>query len=145
MPLLSRKHQHDSVGVDGGVTAEAHPQAEHSMTEDYVAAGAHAAVSQIFRELTDRRNMQALTGLILEQAGNVARQATTEEGRRGSRISAQEAVVGSYDAVERKWAEWWEHLPRSVVPMMLGAGIFVGLLLLGLLLALWRFALFGLQ
>ena len=89
--------------------------------------------------------MQAITGLILEQAGNVARQATTEEGRKGSRISAQEAVVGSYDAVERKWKEWWEHLPRSAVPLMLGAATFVGLLLMGLMLALWRFALFGLH
>ncbi|KAL3161169.1 hypothetical protein ABBQ38_009538 [Trebouxia sp. C0009 RCD-2024] len=145
MPLLSRKKDHDTVVVEGGVAAEEHPNAAHSMTEDYASAGAHAVVSQIFRELTDRRNMQALTGLILEQAGNVARQATTEEGRKGSRISAQEAVVGSYDAVERKWKEWWEHLPRSVVPMMLGAGIFVGMLLMGLLLALWRFALFGLH
>lgn len=65
MTLLSRKHLHhqDSSGVGSGVAAEAHPQAEHGLTEDYVSAGAHAAVSQAFRELTDRRNMQALTGM----------------------------------------------------------------------------------
>lgn len=133
MPLLSRRHHNDNLVVEqGGVSAEAHPNAEHRRTEDYVSAGAHAAVSQMFTELTDRRNMQALTGLVLEQAGNVARQATTEEGRKGSRISAQEAVTGSYDAVERKWKEWFEHLPRLAVPAMLGAGTFVGMLLLGL-------------
>lgn len=63
MTLLSRRHHQDSSGVSGGVGAEAHPQAEHGHTEDYVSAGAHAAVSQAFRELTDRRNMQALTGM----------------------------------------------------------------------------------
>ena len=62
MTLLSRKQHHDSSGANG-VGAEAHPQAEHGHTEDYVSAGAHAAVSQAFRELTDRRNMQALTGM----------------------------------------------------------------------------------
>lgn len=82
---------------------------------------------------------------MLEQAGNVARQATTQEGREGSRISAQEAVTGSYDAVEKKWKESWDRLPPQYMPILLGAGIFVAMLLLGLLLALWRFALFGLH
>lgn len=85
------------------------------------------------------------TGLVLEQAGNVARQATTQEGREGSRISAQEAVTGSYDAVEKKWAESWKRLPPQFMPIFLCAGSFVAMLLLGLLLALWRFVLFGLH
>lgn len=85
------------------------------------------------------------TGLVLEQAGNVARQATTQEGRAGSRISAQEAVTGSYDAIEKKWKETWQQLPPQYVPVFLGACIFVALLLTGLLLALWRFVLFGLH
>ena len=141
MTLLSRKHHQDN---SGNVGAESHPQADHGITEDYVSAGAHAAVSQAFRELTDRRNMQALTGLVLEQAGNVARQATTPEGRAGSRISAEEAVAGSYDAVEKKWNEWWGNMPPSYATVFFAACAFIGLLLMGLLLALWRFALFGL-
>ncbi len=120
------------------------PHAEHGMTEDYVAAGAHAAVSQAFRELTDPRNMGALTSLVVEQAGNVARQAITFEGRAGSRISAEEAVTGSYDALERKYKEWWQNMPPSYATLFCIACGFVGMLLLGLLLALWRFALFGL-
>ena len=64
MTLLSRRHHHESSGVANGVAAEGHPQAEHGHTEDYASAGAHAAVSQAFRELTDRRNMQALTGML---------------------------------------------------------------------------------
>ena len=63
MTVLSRRQHHDTSGVASGVAAEDHPQAEHGHTEDYVSAGAHAAVSQAFRELTDRRNMQALTGM----------------------------------------------------------------------------------
>lgn len=128
-----------------GVGAESHPDADHGMTEDYVAAGTHAAVSQAFRELTDPHNMAALTGLILEQAGNIARQATTPVARAGSRISAQEAVTGSYDAVEKKSKEWWENTPPLYAPLFFVAAGFVGLLLTGLLLAVWRFVLFGLR
>ena len=136
MPLLHRKHE--GFDVD-------HSNAHHGMTEDYVAAGAHAAVSQAFRELTDRQNVAALSGLVLEQAGNLARQAATPVGRAGSRISAQEAVTGSYDAVEKKWNEWWSNLPPSYTTIFLAACAFIGLLLLGFFLALWRFVLFGLN
>ena len=124
---------------------ENHPHAEHGMTEDYVAAGAHAAVSQAFRELTDHNNLQALSGLVYSQATNIAKQAVTPDARLASRTSAQEAFTGSYDAVERKYSEWWKSLPAVYTPIALAAGGFVGMLLLGLLLALWRFALFGLR
>ena len=65
MTLLSRKHHQNSNSgaATGHVAAETHPQAEHSHTEDYVSAGAHAAVSQIFRELTDKQNMAILSGI----------------------------------------------------------------------------------
>ena len=145
MPLLSRKHHHNSSNFGDGVGAEAHPDAEHGMTEDYVSAGAHAAISQAFRELQDPRNTAALTTLILEQAGNVARQATTPLARQASRISAQEAFTGSYDAVERKYDDWWQRKPTMYTTVFLAACAFLGLLLTGLLLALWRFAVFGLR
>lgn len=147
MPLLHRKHQHDNdSGVVGdGIGAEKHPHAEHGMTEDYVSASVHAAVSQAFRELTDPHNTAALTGLVSEQGGNVARQATTSVGRASSRITAEEAVAGSYDAVEKKWNEWWSSMPPSYATIFFVACAFVGLLLTGLLLALWRFVLFGLH
>ena len=115
------------------------------MTEDYVAAGAHAAISQIFRDLVEPENMASLTSLIHEQAANVARQAVTEEGRRGSRVSAMEAVTGSYDALERKYHDWWKSMPPSFAILFCTACAFLGLLLLGLGLALWRFAIFGLS
>lgn len=145
MPLLHRKHHNDTGLIGDGVGAESHPNADHGMTEDYVSAATHAAVSQAFRELTDHHNMAALSGLLLEQAGNVARQATTQTGRAGSRISAEEAVAGSYDAVEKKWKEWWSNMPPSYATVLFAAGGFVGLLLTGLLLALWHVALFGLH
>lgn len=115
------------------------------MTEDYVAAGAHAAISQAFRELTDPNNMAALTSLVVEQAANVAQQAITLQGRAASRISAEEAFTGSYDAVERKYNAWWKRMPQSYFIIFGIACAFLAMLLLGMTLALWRFALFGLS
>lgn len=145
MPLLHRKTHTDTPASSDGVGVEDHSNAHHGMTQDYVAAGAHAAVSQAFRELTDPQNVAVLSGLVLEQAGNLARQATTDVARAGSRISAQEAVSGSYDAVEKKWNEWWSNLPPSYTTIFLAVCAFVGMLMLGLLLALWRFVLYGLK
>ena len=116
---------------------------EHEKLESYARAGSHAAVAQAFQELLAPSNMKALDEIVVRQAGNVARQAVTEDGRRGSRISAREAFTGSYDAVERKWTEAWQCLPQTQLYMLCVAAAILSLLVLGLTLALWRFVFFG--
>ena len=151
MTLTNRRHENikeqwangNGVPVQQQNTSSSH--GKHSMTEDYVAAGAHAAIMQAFQELTDPKNMAALTGLIIEQAANVSSQAITPQGRLAARVSAQEAFTGSYDAVERKYSEWWKSMPKSYATLFCTVCFFLGLLLLGLGLALWRFVLFGLS
>jgi len=150
MTLSNKRHEavKEAWANGNGVAGEVNvskSHGEHGMTEDYVAAGAHAAVSQAFRELLDPANMAALTSLVVEQAANVAQQAITLQGRAASRISAEEAFTGSYDAVERKYDAWWKSMPPSYVTIFGAACAFLGMLLLGLTLALWRFALFGLS
>ena len=149
MTLTNRRHERakEEWASGNGVALDQNTSksfGEHGMTQDYVAAGTHAAISQIFRDLVEPENMASLTALIYEQAANVARQAITEEGRRGSRTSAMEAVTGSYDALERKYHDWWKSMPPWFASLFCAACASVGVLLLGLGLALWRFVIFGL-
>ena len=149
MTLTNRRHERaKEEWANGNGVAIDHTTSksfgQHGMTEDYVAAGAHAAITQIFRDLVEPENMASVSTLIHEQAANVARQAITEEGRKGSRTSAMEAVTGSYDALERKYHDWWKSMPPSTATLFCTACALLGLLLLGLSLALWRFVIFGL-
>ncbi len=94
MTLSNKRHEavKEAWANGNGVAAEVNvskSHGEHGMTEDYVAAGAHAAISQAFRELTDPINMAALTSLVVEQAANVAQQAITLQGHHMSQFSAQ--------------------------------------------------------
>jgi hypothetical protein len=116
----------------------------HGRTEGYTASVLHAAMVQAFKELASDDNMAVLTEIVVQQSANVARQSVTEVGRKGARITAQEAFTGSYDAVERKWKEWWEHVPQSTTYALMAVAVYIGLLALGLLLAIWRFSMWGL-
>lgn len=139
MGIFKRKQIHSTTEV-----AEADVLTEHVKMESYARGVAHAVVAQALQEMLSPENMKAITGLVMEQGGNVARQAITEDGRRGSRISAEEAVTGSYDALERKWNEAMERLlPSQKIILGMAAAVVV-VLILGLTLALWRFVLFGL-
>ena len=142
-----KKHRHlpsaDAGSLSPADAQQADVLTEHEKLESYVRAGAHAAVAQAFQELLAPSNMKALDEIVVQQAGNVARQAITEDGKRGSRISAQEAFTGSYDAIERKWTEAWQRLPETQLYVLCVAATILSLLILGLTLALWRFVFFG--
>lgn len=72
-------------------------------------------------------------------------QAVSPEGLQATRLSAQEAFAGSYDAVERKMQEWSDAIPRCMQVYAFCAGTFVAVFILGVFLAVWRFVLFGLK
>lgn len=72
-------------------------------------------------------------------------QAISPEGLQATRLSAQEAFVGSYDAVEQKWQEWYESIPSGARYFAGVGAVFAAVFVLGLFLAVWRFVLFGLK
>lgn len=113
---------------------------DSAITERYTASVVHAAVRQALKEMVSDENMAALTQVIMQQSANVVRQSLTDLGREGARTAAQEAFTGSYDALERKYKEWWEHLPQTTMFLLMGAGVYVSLLALGLLMLIWRHA-----
>ena len=59
MALLHRRHYDTTCGTDSKAVVETHSHAEHGMTEDYIAAGAHPAVAQASKELRDHSNLRA--------------------------------------------------------------------------------------
>ena len=72
-------------------------------------------------------------------------QAVTPEGLNATRLSAQEAFVGTYDAAERKWQERYKSIPSSA-RWIVGLGTaFAAVFIVGLFLAVWRFVLYGLN
>ena len=89
------------------------------------------------------QGVQAVGKLTRSQAIVLADQALTELGRTAARTAATEAVTGSYDALEKKYLEFaggaWTKM--VLLPAVAAIGSMFGA---GLLLALWRFVLFGL-
>ena len=87
--------------------------------------------------------MQAVGKLTRAQAVILADQALSDLGRQAARVAAGEAVAGSYDAIERKYMEWaGGALVKGVV--LPAAAVAAAMFGTGLMLALWRFVLFGL-
>ena len=72
-------------------------------------------------------------------------QATSPEGLKATRLSAQEAFVGTYDAAERKWQERYKSIPAGARYFVVLGGAFAAAFFIGLFLAVWRFVLFGLK
>jgi Glu-tRNA(Gln) amidotransferase subunit E-like FAD-binding protein len=135
--LIEKLKQHAAEDAQDDVTRL---KPDSAITERYTASVVHAAVRQAFKEMVADENMAALTQIIMQQSANVVRQSLTDLGRKGARIAAQEAFTGSYDAMERKTKEWWEHLPQTTMFMMIGAGVYMVLLALGLLMLIWKHA-----
>ncbi len=90
-----------------------------------------------------RQGMEAVGKLTRAQAIIVADQALSDLGRHAARVAANEAVSGSYDAIERKYMEWASSTFTKAVVFPAAAAV-AGMFGTGLLLALWRFVLFGL-
>jgi len=90
-----------------------------------------------------RQGMEAVGKLTRAQAIIVADQPLCPLGRHAARVAANEAVSGSYDAIERKYCEWASSTFTKAVVFPAAAAV-AGTFGTGLLLALWRFVLFGL-
>ena len=104
----------------------------------------HASLNEMFTQLSDEHTQQIISNLLTTQAAVLAKFAISETSKKAARTNAEEAFKGTYDAVEQKWKEWFKHLPLSNILLPAGSAL-VGSLALGLLLTLWRFALFGLK
>lgn len=87
--------------------------------------------------------MEAVGKLTRAQAVILADQALTQLGRHAAHVAAFEAVTGSYDALEAKYTAWAGGAMAKMVVLPTAAAL-ATLFGCGLLIALWRFALFGL-
>lgn len=121
------------------------PPPQHSKTTGLTAANTNAALLEAFRILAGPEQLSVLSNIVLTEAAVVAKQATSPEGLRATRLSAQEAFVGSYDAVEQKWQERYATIPSGARYFVILGGAFVAVFIIGLFLAVWRFVLFGLH
>lgn len=121
------------------------PPPEHNKTTGFTAANTNAALKEAFRILAGPEQLSVLSNIVLTEAGVVAKQAISPEGLRATRLSAREAFVGSYDAVEEKWQEWFAALPDGARFYAMIAAAFVAAFIAGIFLAVWRFVLFGLN
>ncbi|KAK9811706.1 hypothetical protein WJX72_008731 [[Myrmecia] bisecta] len=138
---FARKLMPGTAAIDPADEAkEEHP---HPKVEGYAAAGAHAVVDEFFMHLAQEHELAVLANVVIRGARAVAEFGVTEPSKQATRINAQEAFTGSYDAVERKWQEWYKTLPMSkfIFPL---AAVYGGMLAVGLLMCVWRFALLGL-
>jgi hypothetical protein len=121
------------------------PPPEHSVTTSLTTANTHAALREAFRVLAMPEQLAVLTNIVRTEAGVVAKQAASKEALHTTRVTAREAFVGSYDAVEAKWQEWLKSLPQHTKKYAFCAAAFLALFLLGIFLAVWRFVLYGLN
>lgn len=118
----------------------------HPQVEDVVNTIGYSLIQEIMHYLQGEDGEAAMETIFATQSKVAASLAVSDEARKASRIAAQEVVVGSYDAVERKYQEWLKGLPSYLTSVVfLVAACYVFLLAVGILLSLWRFALFGLQ
>lgn len=118
---------------------------EHNKTAGLTSANTSAALREAFRILGGPEQLAVLTNIVLTQAAVVAKQAVSAEGLTATRLSAQEAFVGSYDAVEKKWQERYASIPEGARYIAFAGGAFVAFFIVGVFLAVWRFVLFGLN
>ncbi|KAI9009036.1 hypothetical protein DFJ74DRAFT_738151 [Hyaloraphidium curvatum] len=103
----------------------AHPESDNPRTHAYAAAATQSVVGEAFSALSSDAATEIVANLILAQV-------------------TVEATKGTYDAVEAKAKEWAAGWPRWAWPAVLAAAVLAVVLVLGTLLALWRFVLFGL-
>ncbi|GAQ84935.1 hypothetical protein KFL_002130110 [Klebsormidium nitens] len=119
-------------------------QIKHERTHEYAGAATQAVIRQVFDALGGDEGLKIVQNLVKGQAKIVAEEARTSAGLLTSHVSARQATIGTYDALEEKWKQFVKRQPWYLQSAMLAAGGFFGLLALGLMLSLWRFVLFGL-
>lgn len=119
----------------------------HATTGEYATSATHAVSKAVGEYLEGAEGQAVLRKVFGCLAGAVgADLLQTDEFQATSRMAGRELVLGVSEGLELKLSTPFEKLPRgitvSVLPII---AVFLGLFLLGLLLALWRFALFGLH
>jgi hypothetical protein len=133
----------------GGHTSDSEtelpPEEQHPKVQGYAGAVAAAVVDDILKKFGGEEGIYVLTKLVGIISTQLADEAVSEKAKKTTRINAQEAFTGSYDAVERKWKEFFKKLPTSALWLALVAGAYLVALAIALLLSLWRFAVFGLR
>jgi hypothetical protein len=115
---------------------------EHSKTTSYTAANTNAALREAFRILAGPEQLAILSNIVMTEAAVVAKQAVTPEALKATRISAQYAFLGTYDAAEQRYNA---AIPGGALYMCIAGGSFAAAFLVGLFLAIWRFVIFGLR
>ncbi|BDA47208.1 hypothetical protein COCOBI_10-0530 [Coccomyxa sp. Obi] len=101
--------------------------------------GVQSAINEGLSSLGSEKGMEVVGRLVASQAIILAKAAVDPVGRIAAREGAMEAVTGSYDAVEKKYLEWYV---KNKLTVQLG-GLAIAALLLPLVISLWRFAIFG--
>lgn len=115
----------------------------HPQLEDLVNTVGLSLVQEFVQYLKGPEGEEALETILSQQAIVVSKLATTQEAKKAARVTASEAVCGSYDAVQRKWGE---ALSSGSMKLLAGVAVlYVMLVGVGVLLTLWRFAFFGLH
>lgn len=119
-------------------------EVKHERTHEYAGAATQAVIREVFDALGGEEGIRIVENLVKGQAKVVAEEARTSEGLLTAHISARQATIGTYDALEEKYQNLLKRQPWYLQSAILAAGVFVGLLALGMMLALWRFVFFGL-
>lgn len=118
----------------------------HPKVEDLVNTVGYSLIQEIMQYMQSEAGESAIERILATTSTVVARQALNEETKVAARVAAEEAVTGSYDAVERKYQVAWKNLPPLVKTLGIPAvTVYVFFLSLGLLCSLWRFTFLGLS
>ena len=118
----------------------------HPKVEDLANTVGYSLIQEVMQYMKGPDGEEAMEIIFSTQSRVAARLALADEAKHAARIASQEAVTGSYDAVERKSQELFKKLPPSLwTTGSILLGSYVLLLSVGMLFSLWRFALFGLQ
>ena len=118
----------------------------HPKVEDMVNTIGFSLIQEMLQYLKSPDGEAALEAILTTQSKVAARLATSSSTLGASRIAAQEFVAGSYEGVQRKMTEIVHKVPPRVRSVgLLFVSCYCGMLAVGLLISLWRFALFGLH
>jgi hypothetical protein len=119
---------------------------QHEITEQYASTLGQGLIEGILHYMTTEdagANVRELSGNITEVFGESL---ISGELRKVVRLAGQEIVGGVSEGMFGAFIPYGRKVPKAVTaPVLLLVSLFGGLFFLGLLLALWRFALFGLH
>lgn len=123
---------------------------QHQTTEDYAGSLGRGIVKEALHYCNSQdgdENLRQMYGTISEVVSEVTNQfLVSDELKKVTHMAGQELVGGVSEGLAMTLVPYWQKVPTALTaPILLLVSIFVGLFSLGLLLALWRFSLFGLQ